>query len=542
MHRNDPTWNAECDQQARPLGGSSPLIPFGTEGEAGAAMRLARVLILLPVLGACTDADVYFQQTEPPPPREVAPNRVVGKFCTEDPETIIFPLKIWFVIDDSGSMTTSDTGRNRYTQTKVLAAEKAAPGRVFFGGMVFSTENLTRFTTPRFVDDVNTFNGQVPNSPGNGWTPYLDALEKTRSEFRDDIDENKAMAKRTRYVIIFLSDGMPTRPDPTAPADVLASVDKIMAFNAETGGVTLNTVFLGGGGDQAVVLLQDMATHGKGLFKSFPNGDALSFKDFDFTTIRRTYIQRFFMMTNRSMKPVKEGQEVDSDRDGLSDKEEASIGSNPTLRDTDGDGCNDLLEHEKLWDPLAVTAGECPCDDNTAQLDTDGDGLNDCEEKWIGTRADDPDSDLGKETPIDGDMVPDELDFTMLDATYPNSAKDTDVDGVQDIEELRLHTDVNEIDKDREHWQYSYPIFERENEESRCYNFEVKNVTLGKTLATGGHPALENVIEFYFAQSAQDDPHKDRLYRIARKNIPYAEGGAIVHVNPEDFSQILSAK
>jgi hypothetical protein len=320
-------------------------------------------------------------------------------------------------------------------------------------------------------------------------------------------------------------------------------VDKIVALGAETGGVTLNTVFLGGGNDEAVTLLQDMATHGKGLFKSFPNGDALTFKDFDFTTIRRTFVQRFFLMTNRSMKPVKDGQEVDSDRDGIDDKEEGLKGSNPALRDTDGDGCSDLVEHRLGWNPLAAGApGECTCEDNKAQLDIDEDGLNDCEELWIGTKANDPDSDIGKDAPTDGDLVPDELDFAMMDATYPNSGKDFDVDGVLDIEELRIHTDVTNVDKDREHWQYSYPKFERESEESRCYDFEVNNVTLGKTQATAGHPALENVIEFYFAQSSQDDPHKDRLYRIARKNVPYAEGGQIIHVNPEDFSQLLSAK
>jgi hypothetical protein len=211
MHRHDSKWNGEFDQEARPLGRRSPSIPFGTEGEAGAAMRLARVLVLLPVLGACTDADVYFPQTEPPPPREVAPNKVVGKFCTEDPATIVFPLKIWFVIDDTGSMNTSDPNQNRYHATEALATLKGDPGHVFFGGMVFSTRQIVRFTNPRFIDDVATFNSQVDAriNGGDGNTPYQNALNLTQSELRADVDENKAIAKRTRYVVIFLSDGVP---------------------------------------------------------------------------------------------------------------------------------------------------------------------------------------------------------------------------------------------------------------------------------------------------------------------------------------------
>ena len=48
---------------------------------------------------------------------------------------------------------------------------------------------------------------------------------------------------------------------------------------------------------------------------------------------------------------------VDSDQDGLTDDEEAGLGTNPNVRDTDGDGTPDGLEIEKGLDPNDNTDG-----------------------------------------------------------------------------------------------------------------------------------------------------------------------------------------
>ncbi|MCB9792796.1 MAG: hypothetical protein H6741_08700 [Alphaproteobacteria bacterium] len=70
---------------------------------------------------------------------------------------------------------------------------------------------------------------------------------------------------------------------------------------------------------------------------------------------------------------------VDSDGDGLTNAEEAELGTDPELADTDGDGLSDLDEDLGGSDPLVV--------------DTDGDGLTDYEESLAGTLATNPDSD-----------------------------------------------------------------------------------------------------------------------------------------------------
>jgi hypothetical protein len=508
----------------------------------GSSIRLGALgLLLLGPAFACTDADVFLPMVEPPPQREVEPNRLTGRFCTEDPKTIVFPVKVWLVIDDSGSMMESDPNQRRYSAVKELASRLSSPGKVFFGGMVFSEQQIARFSNPRFNDDVARFSAQVPGSPGAGATPYLGALDLTLSELKADIDEDKVKAKRTRYVVIFLSDGVPTSPDPTSPSDVLSRVDSIVALATSSGGVTLNTVFLGGaGGDAAIGILRDMADHGKGQFKSFTNGDQLDYTGFDFSTIQRAYAQRFFLATNRSMAPTATGQAVDSDHDGLDDATEAALGTSPILADTDGDGCSDTVEHRLGWSPTAKVTGQCTCAESAARQDADHDGLNDCEETWVGTLPDDPDSDIGKASATDGDLVPDGLDFTQLqDPTFPNTSSDRDLDGSSDLEELRVHTDVTADDKERARWAYRYPVFQRESEESRCYRFEVHNLTLGRTLATTEHPAGENVVELYLVQSSQDDPHRDRFYRVARKLVPYTEGDQVIEVEPSDFNQVL---
>ena len=140
----------------------------------------------------------------------------------------------------------------------------------------------------------------------------------------------------------------------------------------------------------------------------------------------------------------------------------------------------------------------------------------------------------------DGDLVPDGLDFYQLkDATFPNVSTDRDLDGHLDLEELRVHTDIELSDQDRDRWAYRYEKFEQQADNTRCFDFVVQNLSLGRTLATNEHAADENVVELYFAQSSADDPHHDRIYRLARVKVPYAEGNRVITVAPTDFTTVL---
>ena len=131
----------------------------------------------------------------------------------------------------------------------------------------------------------------------------------------------------------------------------------------------------------------------------------------------------------------------DTDGDGLSDTEEAALGTDPNLPDTDGDGVDDGDE---------VTAGTDP-----TLADTDRDGLDD----GVDAAPLDPDADddllrdgLELDTPPDD---PDADDDGLTDGfevrvsrTDPNE-DDTDGDGLSDGEELAsLGTDPLRVDTD----------------------------------------------------------------------------------------------
>jgi len=101
---------------------------------------------------------------------------------------------------------------------------------------------------------------------------------------------------------------------------------------------------------------------------------------------------------------------LDSDDDGLSDRKEAALGTDPAVADTDGDGIEDGAE-DGDGDGIADGVDNCPAAFNADQEDLDGDGAGD---------ACDPD--------VDGDGCPDVFDRAPLVAN-PN---DADGDGVND--------------------------------------------------------------------------------------------------------------
>jgi outer membrane protein OmpA-like peptidoglycan-associated protein len=141
---------------------------------------------------------------------------------------------------------------------------------------------------------------------------------------------------------------------------------------------------------------------------------------------------------------------ADRDNDGLSNKIEKEIGTNPKKADTDGDGLNDGAEvNQHKTDPL--------------KADTDGDGLNDAAE--INQYKTDPfkmDSDADglndgaeinqiKTSPLKADSDSDGLnDGAEVNQYKTNPLKaDSDGDGLNDGDEVSQHkTDPLKADSD----------------------------------------------------------------------------------------------
>jgi outer membrane protein OmpA-like peptidoglycan-associated protein len=118
---------------------------------------------------------------------------------------------------------------------------------------------------------------------------------------------------------------------------------------------------------------------------------------------------------------------LDPDHDGLSNKEEKKLGTNPKLADTDSDGLSDGDEVLKYkTDPL--------------KLDTDSDGLSDGDE-LLKYKTDPLKSDTDGDGLSDGDEV-------LKYKTDPLKT-DTDGDGLSDSQEVQQYkTDALKIDTD----------------------------------------------------------------------------------------------
>lgn len=567
------------------------------------------------IFGACTDREVV-RHTEKSVSAFDNKLRATGRFCTSNPADMVFPLKIFFIVDTSQSMNNNDpinvneidptrwTGRSKairqvisqyvnlnvqysnktcvtsaankcsktdFTLASTPCAECGDPPAYCIGPDCCTAEPchgyprcpippatngvcapicdvkksgcqpgesncpdcpnagdrclngicgkhldpwvefaVMRFGSAKQVLTVNSdkeegFTNNINElvsalsmvNNGGSVTDYEGALTKAYSMLSNDMkrmqDKNIAAMDRTKYVIVFLSDGT---PDPiindeqgwnTLDADlradlfadtggsassfstynlsnsILRKIKDIMAlkFVYGIGEIHFHTAFLAMHEnqsvlDQATALLKSMANLGDGTFRNFTNGEDINFMHVDFSSLKRVFALRSFLASNINARPSPGTFKVDTDGDGLSDEEEALLGTNKYAKDSDNDGFADFLENfyaTSGWDPLNPSDADCPLElyDQDGDLkpdDSDGDGLSDCEERFIGTNRLKYDS--------DGDGIGDGLELLFRTNPITNDLlDDLDFDGLPNGEEIRLHCDPR-VDDATHRSQMSY--------------------------------------------------------------------------------------
>jgi len=249
------------------------------------------------------------------------------------------------------------------------------------------------------------------------------------------------------------------------------------------------------------------------------------------------------LVTNLSAILRDQGVVPDSDLDGLSDARELEVGTDPLKKDTDGDGCGDLLEvNYEGYKPLEA-GGHCRCTPLERDSDSDGDGLSDCEEMKLVLDPRNPDSDVDGQGKPSPDYLIDSLEVAWKMARKsPDAASDYDGDGVSNYDELKTHMDPQRQDTAlRADFAY---VYEYDNEASvgrSCFDVLVRNVHVVPTLAADGRAAGDNVIEILFADAPQDNPLPERVYKVLRQVVRVSNGQpepSTIEFSPEDFAPL----
>lgn len=485
------------------------------------------------VTGGCTDAGIQVVVQESITYYDDKMG-ISGGFCTSPSDELAFPVKMLIVIDQSASLQCTDPGNNRLVALNASGQEIDSLPNVEFGVIGFASwSRITNFTTS-WGDASSALAPQ--NGQGGPATDYQGALSVVLSVLEQDmIQVGPAQRSRTKYMVVFLSDGIPeprctfgcddggAPPDSlygvcntqqeipdevyvdmngycpayNQPEQIAAKVQEIMALSDfyGVGDLTLNTILLfapeaevaavcgdvsifGYNKDEAMPLLQEMASQGRGTFRDVNISTELDFLDFNYESLKAPYRMMDFYAINMNAVSTEQGYKADSDGDGLDDELEYKLGLERLLRDSDGDLYSDLFEYvfqKQGFDPADANLPVIPCSDGQ---DRDGDGLNACEEAFVETDPLFPDSDA------DGILDGLEIRFGM-DPVINDVSVDHDFDGIESGDEVRNGT--NPLLFDEENYlseRVFYGVAQTTSaDDMACYDYRIENLTLRTPLA-----------------------------------------------------------
>ena len=204
-------------------------------------MKVRRGAVLAALVWlACTKAE-FIPVPKPDPAKRDDRVSVEGDFCTTNPETLNFPVKLLFIVDRSQSMNVTDPDVNvapmgqpplmQANRVRALleaiqtlsAVEGLEFGMIGFGSATTpETERCDSYRTdagmpnrvncePGFTTDIVEAQNAAfrTGNPGGGNTDFAAALTTAYTMlFRDMSKLSDQDAGNARYVIIFMSDGL----------------------------------------------------------------------------------------------------------------------------------------------------------------------------------------------------------------------------------------------------------------------------------------------------------------------------------------------
>ncbi len=525
--------------------------------------------LLLPALLLACSRTTLAPLPEPPDPPFDNRLRIDGEVCTSNPEDLVFPARVLFLIDASESMRLTDPPDPITGETRREAAVRETLEDLLVVGRDAKV-SLVRFSAQAqaltvevddqgnfqsyFTDDLQYALNRLPVvSQTDRTTNFVNVLGEAYTQIRDELTRaDRESLALTSYQVVLVTDGLPSAE--TGSFDqILEAVEGLSELRRiyRLSRLAFHTVLLESGDLQADLLakelLESMSTTGGGAHRSIEAGSAVSFLDLGLTALQRVFTLDSLMAVNLNTLPRGDELLTDSDGDGMSDVDEARAGTDPRYADTDGDGCRDSVESTLLdagLDPL--DPDDCDCfvpeycfdldldglcdngclDDDDDDLcdcidtdedgrcdpsnfpDTDGDGLVDCEERWTGTLS------RGNDTDADG-----LLDFVELRAgTAPDLADaedDLDFDVIRNGAEVRTGTDprrVSTLGRYEQAYRYATRT-EAWAEGESCYQFSVSNISLAETLPAPSGDVLPETL-------GQGSTGRNRVLVVAGE-VPY---------------------
>ena len=433
------------------------------------AARLCGALWLLLGCGlgattaSCTDASL--ERVEPLPQYRDDKLRVSGELCTSAPETLVFPLRVLFVIDASISMEVTDppdpvtgtTGREEAVREIWSELLEQSPEGVEFGIIRFSSQAQSRtaqdldndslpdtyYTSDEALLEVATEALGVTDRTTN----YVNALGEAYFEMRTELlAAEQESLPLSKYVVVFLSDGIPDVDSAQQRAgrdqQILDGVEAMrrLAEDFRLGEFAFHTAFLASGQEAfdrpAQELLEAMARQGQGTYRSFPNGEELNFLFVDLTILKRIFTLKTLSVLN--LNAVLDRAQI-LGPPPLPEPEEGGDGDEEREEQREGEE-QDAEEQRERWRPDENMFVDLDADRLAScgepLVDTDGDGLSDLVEIRVGSDPFLPDSDDdGLSDLLEWqlrDSGLDALDRTDSRCYIPSPCLDEDDDGACD--------------------------------------------------------------------------------------------------------------
>ncbi len=530
----------------------------------GNIFRMVSAAILL-VIAGCGDS--------PPLERITARQQATlsGSFLTESADQIVFPVKILFAIDCSGSMGAapgigggagSDPSGLRLAATQAFIdqynnLENVSFEIMLWHGSVFArTRNQNGFG---FTKDPVEINSVLQQADNNSYTDYVGTINTMRDDILRDIslNDDRDSRMRTKYIVIFFSDGLDDVGEPVRETAIMEAMQSLYDMvNAEgVGSFNFHTFFLsalfqGPGYEvpraEAYRILCEMAQIGNGQCREFESAQAIDFIQLVDMRLTAEYMVKYLVAYNYNALPGVDNIYHDSDGDGLPDEHETTYGCDPQNWDSDGDGMSDFFEVESSptgneLDPL-VWDSNCPLPPDGTWRDFDRDGLTDCEESIKGTDYRHPDTDR--------DGIPDGIEFRVgMNPFEAQVTNDTDFDGSVDWLEAQRHTNVTTNDPlVRERYGYSYdlrdmgmdPILVDDTVTSyvRQYDFTISNISIMQTEGSLYLNPGDNLIRLFIAQVPEDMPDSPPIFRMAEVLINSEDNTRSILLDTYDFELI----